>query len=55
MDLEDIARDESNEDDIGLSEEFSDSSKEARIAARRKRVLMKIEAQKREGQEAMNV
>lgn len=58
MDLEDIARDESNEDGAGaLNEESSESNKEARIAARRKRVLMKIEAQKRaaQGQEAINV
>lgn len=58
MDLKDIVREESNEEDALVhTAESTESTKEARIAVRRKRVLMKIEAQKRaaQGQEVVDV
>lgn len=55
MELSDIPRAESNEDEE--RDESTESSKEARIAARRKRVMAKIEAEKRaaQGQEPETV
>lgn len=57
MDLSEIPRIQSNEDDErGLIDEFG-TSKETRIASRRRRVMIKIEAHRRaaRGQEYSSV